>query len=96
MKKHARQELESGLEYVSNLIKALLVYHESYFSSGYLNSEGWKVIGVIAKVLSRRGIYVQDFLRKIRTNPNYDNVANTLNTLLEYLKNFRANQLSAE
>ena len=96
MKESVQRELEKSFEYVSNLVKALLANHENYFSNGYLNSEGWKIVNIIAKVLPRKGIHVQGLVRKIRANPSYDNVASTLNTLLEYLKDFRANHLDAE
>lgn len=73
------------ISYVENLIKDLLESSHEYFSKGYLNSEGWKKIGVIVKVLSNKRIQVTRFVNKIRDNPEYENTAKVLSDLLQHL-----------
>lgn len=71
------------VEYIENLATELLENTDTYFSGGYLNSEGWKVIGVIFKTLSRRYPWTSKFARKIRKDPSYENVSKTISCLLE-------------
>lgn len=75
--------------YVENVVKDLLDNPRDYFSNGYLNSEGWKKINVIAKVLTKKRIWISKYVERIRNNPDYENVIKVLIELLSYLRGLK-------
>lgn len=81
-----REDYHKLVEYVENLVTLLLGNADAYFSGGYLNSEGWKVAGVIFKTLSRKYPWTSRFARKIREDPSYENVSKVVLHLLELVK----------
>ena len=83
---NGKDEYCSVLEYAERLISELLSEPEVYFSRGYLNSEGWKKVGVVSKVLARRGLQIRKALAKIRSNPSYEVVTSMLQQIMAMLR----------
>lgn len=74
------------LKYAERLVRSILENPDYYFSNGYLNSEGWKVVGLIFKTLSRERPQISKIARKLRENPSYSNVVRVLEDVINMVK----------
>lgn len=87
-----KEKHHGRIKYAENLIRRVLENPDYYFSSGYLNSEGWKILGLIFKVLSREYPQLQRFSGKVREDPSYSNVARVLEDVLSLAKRFNSEE----
>jgi hypothetical protein len=70
-------------EYLASLIQKLLREPDKYFSSGYLNSEGWKIISVVKRLVLRSRSYLARVVKSINSNSSYERVVKVLNSIEE-------------
>jgi hypothetical protein len=70
-------------EYLASLIQKLLREPDKYFSGGYLNSEGWKIISVVKRLVLRSRSYLARVVKSINSNSSYERVVKVLNSIEE-------------
>jgi len=70
-------------EYLVSLIQKLLAEPSTYFSNGYLNSEGWKVLLVIRRLVIRNKPYLARRIKSINHQSSYEEVVRVLTSLLK-------------
>ncbi len=67
------------------LIMTLLDPYSSYYSDGYLNSEGMTILSVIAKEVLREYPYLKGLFEKARKRRSYEDVSRILNEVLTHM-----------
>jgi hypothetical protein len=72
-------------EYLLSLLRRLLEEPDAYFSNGYLNSEGWKVLNLIRRLVVRSYPYLARGFKKSIYTGSYDEVVKVLHDLVNYV-----------
>ncbi|MEM4718112.1 MAG: hypothetical protein QXE81_05070 [Desulfurococcaceae archaeon] len=76
----------SCLDRQKTIISTLINNIELYFSNGFLNSEGLKLIQQMAKISARHCPKYLLYIRKVRKTKTYEDVLKLLNVLQQDLE----------
>ncbi len=74
------------MSYIFCVIHKLADPYSEYYSRGYLNSEGMKVINVVARALLRRHPWLKSYLDKVRRRRDHESVLRLIEEVERALK----------